>query len=233
MKKAQNIFFIGLLFLSIITSNAQNKMADKKVCSNDVFSVSEIADEFRHAKNIRYNSDGIDLTKRDPNIDYFITHITPRGLSPLPIEESSDIVVGKVIKIQPFFSEDKSQIYTEITVNVEEVLKKSSNLFSESKMLTLTELGGAIKLGSGKVIRYEINVDSKEIICNEKRYLLFIETTNENKDFRFIKLYGLHNEMVYAFEKGQEYLVSKKSKSLPDKEDKFLDNLRSIIKSQP
>jgi hypothetical protein len=63
--------------------------------------------------------------------------------------------------------------------------------------------------------------------------LILPQTTNENKDFRFIKLYGLHNEMVYAFEKGKEYLASKKSKSLPDKEDKFLDNLRSIIKSQP
>jgi hypothetical protein len=229
----KNLLAIVFLCVFCEISFTQERSNNFSTCVNSVFEENTEITEFRKLKNIRFNSDGIDLTTRRPDLEYFVETIIPRGLPLLPIEESSDIVLGKVIKIQPYFSQDKSQIYTEITVSIEEVLKRSPNLPSESRMLTLTELGGAIKLGSGKVIRYEINVDSREIICNEKRYLLFIETTNENKDFRFIKLYGLHNEMVYAFEKGKEYLASKKSKSLPDKEDKFLDNLRSIIKSQP
>src|ERR1035441_9949212 len=47
----------------------------------------------------------------------------------LPVSESDTILLGSVSKVQPYLSEDGTNLYTEYTVSVEEVFKDSASLF--------------------------------------------------------------------------------------------------------
>lgn len=206
----RNPYLVFLLLAVCVNADAQTK-SNALVCSNSIIGESIELSEHRRGKNAQYNSDGIDLTTRDPNLEYFIETFIPRGLPIIPAEESSDVVVGKVVKIQPYFSEDKSQIYTEITLQPEEVLKnQSSNLLSENKTITLDIIGGGILLNSGKVVRYEVQIDGTGNPCVGNRYLFFIKKSGNGDGFYFIKGYELREGKVFTLDNSKKKLISEK-----------------------
>ena len=206
----RNLLLAFLLISALANVEAQTK-SNNLTCSNNAIAENVESDEYRKTKNIRYNSMGRDLTARDSSQDYFIETIVPRGLPVIPSNESSDIVVGKVVKLQPYFSEDKSQIYTEITLQVEDVLKnQSSNLISGSKTIALDKIGGAIQLNSGKTVRYEVQIDGRGNPCVDNRYLFFIKQSSKSDDFHFIKGYELNEGKVFTLENSKKRLITEK-----------------------
>lgn len=231
----KTVITIIFLVTCVIITHAQQKQINKILCVNNTFTESIDTSDFRSAKNIRYNTGGMNLTTRDSTLEYFIETFIPRGLPILPIDESSDIVTGKIVKIQPYFSQDKSQIYTEITINVEETFKNlSPNIFMVSKTIILTELGGSIELDSRKEVRYEVKIDGRGNLCNDRRYIFFIESINANNDYQFIKVYELDNGKVYTVG-NKKKLFSEKSATLyklSNKENEFLKKLKIIINNQ-
>lgn len=224
--------FLPIVFLTFVASaKGQGGISsNNSVCSNSVIakspeptSVREF--EYRKLKNARYNSAGADLMTRDPNSDYFAETILPRGLPLIPIEESVIVVVGKVAKIQPYFSEDNSQIYTEIAVQIEEVLKNASRS-KIGDIIILDKLGGAIRLDSGRVVRYEVNIIGLGNPCEGNRYVFFIQESNGS--YYFIKGYELSEGKVYTL--SDRKLISEKYKI----SEKFSDekNFVELIRSK-
>lgn len=205
-----SLFLVFLLTIAFVDMQAQAELSNS-VCSNSVIAESVELSEYRKTRNLHYNSTGSDLTARDPAQEYFIETILPRGLPVIPSNESSDVAIGKVVKIQPYFSEDKSQIYTEISLQVEEVLKhQSSNLLSQSRTITLDKVGGAIQLDSGKIVRYEVRIDGRGNPCLGNRYLFFIEKSNKSDGFHFIRGYELSEGKVFTLDNSKKKLITKK-----------------------
>jgi len=102
--------------------------------------------EARKAKNIRYNTGGHDITILRPGVETFIEHAWPRNKL-VPVAESAVIVTGTVIKVQPYLSDDRSNLYTEMTLQVENVLERdANNPVSAVNTLAIDWLGGALKL---------------------------------------------------------------------------------------
>lgn len=98
----------------------------------------------RLVKNLRYNGGRGDLTKSD---ELFSEQYEPRSLPLVPLEESAIACKGQVIKMQAFLSADRSHIYTEITLRVDEIFKQDKDFkLSSGQTLMVTQIGGAIKL---------------------------------------------------------------------------------------
>ena len=79
------------------------------------------------------------------------------GLDALPFNESDIALIGFVLDAKAHLSSDKTGIYSEFVVQVEEVLqnnaKESLNL---SRMISLERFGGAVRFPSGATVRYEV-----------------------------------------------------------------------------
>lgn len=53
----------------------------------------------------------------------FIEHYAPRMLPAIPLKESGIVFVGNVLKVQPYLSENRTHVYTEMIFRVEDLFK--------------------------------------------------------------------------------------------------------------
>jgi hypothetical protein len=162
----------------------------------------------RRAKNVRYNIGGRNLTTLNPDVESLIEQVWPRG-ELVPASESAVVVTGTVVRVQPYLSGDHSRIYTEITVQVEEVLKRDRNgLPSAAKIVVIDRLGGALRLGSGRVVRDDIQIDNLGKTLRGKRYMFFADRLNKGSDISLIKSYELRDGKVFTNDSRESRLIS-------------------------
>lgn len=118
-----------------------------------------------------------------------------KGLPALPIADSDAVIVGRVNSAEAHLSNDKTGIYSEFSIQLEEVLKDgphSSTLPGNS--ISGERLGGAVRFPSGSIQRYETRGQGMPRVGN--RYLLFLKRLNQEPDFFIITGYDLSGTTV-------------------------------------
>ena len=87
---------------------------------------------------------------------------------------SSQIIIGTVTDRKAFLSNDKTAVYSEFTVQVEQVLKgQADNLLMPQNTIAVQSSGGAIRFPSGKILRRG-NIFERMPLLN-KQYLFFLK----------------------------------------------------------
>lgn len=134
------------------------------------------------------------LKENSPEI--FISYILGgRPLPAFPIFQNTLVVIGKITDAKAFLTNDKTYIYSEFTLNVEDVLRQplGSNL-SRGDSTVLIRGGGKVKLPSGKILyRGTSGYLMPEV---SKRYLLFLEADKEIESFGIITGYEFQGGQV-------------------------------------
>ena len=180
--------------------------------------------EVRRAKNTRYNAGGTDLTIELPeNSEIFFEHIWP-AVDFFPAAESAIVVVGRVEKVQPHLSTDRSRIYTEFTIAVDDFLKR--NRIPASKTVAIDRPGGALKLKNGRIVRDGTQIDYLGNLEFGRRYVIFARAINDGNDLSLIKSYELDDGKVFSNDSRPRRLISPS-----DDEARFLREVREAIKS--
>lgn len=100
------------------------------------------------------------------------------GLSALPIEQSSVVVIGTVIKSEANLSDDKTRLYSEFFVDVEQVFKSNDKTIDSNSVLSGTRLGGSVRFRSGRVHHYRTN--EQGMPQENERYLFFLNSLESN-----------------------------------------------------
>jgi len=114
----------------------------------------------------------------------------------LPVAESDTIVLGSVTRVQPYLSEDGTNIYTEFTISVEEVFKDSAGLsLKRDSVVTLFRIGGSLRLASGRVVRTDVHGLGDPPAAGH-RYLCFLQYDARGYWFRIEKLWELRNSVA-------------------------------------
>jgi hypothetical protein len=153
----------------------------------------------RHArleKNKRYNGGACDLTTLTAD-SVCIDQTWPR-LSLVPIAESKVVVMGQVLRMQPYLSTDRRRIYTEITLRAEEVYKSPMNFkLSADRTLVIDLVGGALKLPSGQVVRDDTRIDFLNKPHVGGRYVLFAKGIHGGRDLSMIRGLELRDRRVF------------------------------------
>jgi hypothetical protein len=184
----------------------------------------------RVAKSARYNGGGCDLTVTGR--DCFFEHFAPGALPLIPLKESALALLGTVTKVQPYLSLDRTHIYRETTIQIEEVFK-SPETFSvpPDRALITDQIGGAMRMASGRVIHDGSVVDFIGRMYVGGRYVFFLRQVHEGKDLAILSAYELRDGKVFKLaEDGSpgKVLLSRtpnRPDSLSD-EQKFLQTLR-------
>jgi hypothetical protein len=110
------------------------------------------------------------------------------------------VIIGEVADAQAYLTEDKTGIYSEFVVRVEEVLKNSATppLVPDSSISAMRG-GGAVRFPSGKVIRK--GQPYKPLPRVGRRYVFFLKYNNDGgQDFKIITAYELRESRVFPLD---------------------------------
>ena len=193
---------------SLQTGESQRKV-DREIVAEEPEPSNPKEREVRRAKNTRYNTGGADLTvERRQDAEIFFEQVWP-AVDFIPAAESAVVVVGRVIKVQPYLSSDRSRIYTEITIAVDDLLKQDQDKrATATKTVVIDRLGGALKLKTGRIVRDEIQIDNLGNLQLGRRYLVFARAINDRNDTGLIKSYELVNGQVFTNDSRPSQLLS-------------------------
>lgn len=92
--------------------------------------------------------------------------------SAFPVEVSSVVLVGTVTEVEAVLSNDRTSVYTEITLQVEEILKDDSQQLTPGCSITVERQGGRVRFPSGHITTE--HVVGTGIPQRGKRYVLFL-----------------------------------------------------------
>lgn len=115
--------------------------------------------------------------------------------SAFPVGQSDAVVIGEVKDAHAYLSQDKTSVYSEFTLRIEEVLKSaSSSAITPDSTIAAERGGGRVRLASGKeILRGFIG---KPMPCVGRRYVFFLKGHEEAQSFSIITGYELRSGQV-------------------------------------
>jgi hypothetical protein len=113
-----------------------------------------------------------------------------------PTETSHAVVIGETIDAQAYLSNDKSGVYTEFTVRVEEILKQDAVApLVVGETLAAQREGGRVRFPSGRVQRYRTHY--QHLPCAGRRYVFFLKRNEEGQAYYIRTAYELRAGRVH------------------------------------
>lgn len=157
----------------------------------------------REAKGRKYAMKGVSpISEQSDKI--FSAVDWERDLTALPVEQSSAVVIGTVIRAGAHLSPDKTAIYSEFHINLDTVVKNDpANELRVGLPLIVERNGGRARFPSGKiVVSWVRNQNMPE---TGKRYVLFLTHSFQSrddapKDFNVLTGYELRNGLVFPLD---------------------------------
>jgi len=125
------------------------------------------------------------------------------GLSALPVEQSSAVLLASTVSRGAFLSNDRSGVYTELSVRVEQVLKGDYDQLSENCIVDINRVGGVVHYSSGEESLFSI--EGQNIPVVGKRYLFFLKAIPDSVDFEIITGYELSASRVKALDSPAQF----------------------------
>jgi hypothetical protein len=163
--------------------------------------------ELRRTRNKRYNmrpENGVDPARFRVTEERESSFGAPPSHAPvepaLPAAQSDVVLTGEITDAQAHLSDDKTSVYSEFTVLVEDVLKNSSPApISPGSPISALRAGGGVRFPSGKVIRY--GQHGKPLPRAGRRYVFFLKDNGDGGlDFTIITAYELRDGRVFPLD---------------------------------
>lgn len=124
------------------------------------------------AKGKKYNS------RHVPAINEFSNQVFSfidweRGLPAFPFERSSAVIIGEITGAEAHLSSDETKIYSEFTVQIDEVLKNDKQVaLSPRSKIKVERAGGRVRFPSGKIVTAAVS--KQDLPRIGRRYVLFL-----------------------------------------------------------
>ncbi len=118
-----------------------------------------------------------------------------QDLSALPIAKSDTAIIGTVTQAQAHLSNDKTAVYSDFNVQVEEILKDGlTPSVRVRSALSAERYGGVVRFRSGSIQRYEVMGQAMPRVGG--RYLLFLKRLDQERNFLIITGYDVTGQTV-------------------------------------
>ena len=127
-----------------------------------------------------------------------------------PTAESDVVVVAKVTSSQPFLSEDRNLVYSELAAQIESVLKNSQTPNDAAEYLTILQEGGTAEVGNGKAMQTPPPSGSM-LLDSNKKYLLFLHAVPGTEAFSVLKAWDLSGQAPVELSYDGHYKSAKNS----------------------
>lgn len=154
----------------------------------------------RKDKDNRFNGRGI------PNRNGSIVELPPGieplptnshwwvGLPALPVAQSDVVVLGEVVDRAAHLSGDRSGIYSEFTIRIDEVLKDIVGVIHPTSFLSVDRVGGTVRFASGRLQKYSTRWQGMP--RKGGQYVLFLQKSNDYGDLLILTGYELSSGRV-------------------------------------
>jgi hypothetical protein len=201
------VLVVGTIVLSVVrspkpipitTASQKNREDYKKI--NERFPTVDYDDKQdlpdaeknakRKEKQKRYNDTYLVASHVEPGVDESALFLEPPFTFPaLPVAESEIIVVGTIKTAQALLSETKKNVFAELTLTVEDVLKSRIQGVAQGSVLTIDRVGGHVKYPNGQKVLFRIAGLNMPQVGG--RYLLFLTSTHNKEDISILTGYQL------------------------------------------
>lgn len=126
------------------------------------------------------------------------------GLPAIPVSKSAAVIVGKVTKAEAYLSENKTNIYSEFEVQIEQVWKNDRGELSAGTTVIVERAGGRVRFPSGKIAISVISLQQMPEVGS--RYVLFLTHVGtggggHSDDFSILTGYELRDGCVFPLDK--------------------------------
>lgn len=162
--------------------------------------------EIREARRLRYNKRAPEpLAQLPPNWEGFETGTDWYiGIPALPVGRSDAITVGEVVSSEAHLSTDKTGVYSEFSIRVDEVLKTHPNNPLNVGEITVGEReGGVVRFQDGRLFQYRVYNQGMPRV--ERKYLFFLSLNKEGEDFSIITAYEIGGGRVVPLDDSKSF----------------------------
>lgn len=183
-----------------------------------------VGPERRRKRNARYDNFGL-VRKDDSYGNAYGASLNSEwewGLSPLPAPQSEVILVGRVVGAgRAHLSNDKTGIYSEFPVTVEEVLKNaSSSPLEAGGRVDVQRIGGVVHYPNGRKFPYRF----QNMPVNGLRYVFFLNPAGEEQAYEVVTAFELREKTVFPLDTPDLFDPYKNMEQA-----KFFEQLRNAI----
>jgi hypothetical protein len=141
---------------------------------------------------------------------------------PFPMSDGILIVVGDVISVNAFLSNDRGGVYTELTIRIDELLKNSESGKAAPQKVMADREGGIVVYPNGQRVMYQSSERGLPLLGS--RYLFFLKKNGPSPNYEIIASYDITGDQIYHMEKGA-VLEEINDSTRPA----FLENIRNKI----
>jgi hypothetical protein len=142
----------------------------------------------------------------------------------IPIKESELIVIGNVLEAAAHLSNNKKNVYSEFTVQIDEILKDTNGNIKKERSITVDREGGFVEYINGLRRLHRIGSISMPRVGG--KYILFLRNREKGPNYEIINGYELKDggvinltgstETISYFGMDQAVLLSKVRKALSE-----------------
>lgn len=133
-----------------------------------------------------------------PGVRAFEVYHWPPRFPTLPVAQSEAVIIGEVTAASAHLTEDKSSVYSEFTVCVQEILKNDQPPLVAGSFVTLDRPGGRVRYSTGKTSQFSLAGFGMPRVGG--RYVFFISGDNE-ADYQIVTAYQIHDGRIYPLDK--------------------------------
>ena len=137
----------------------------------------------------------------------------------LPVAQSDVIVIGQVLTAEAHRSRNKMNVFSNLQVRVEEVLK-GTNL-SEGITITVQRIGGFVKYPNGRKVLFRLTGNGMP--AADARYAFFLNSLDD-EDYTILTAYELGTDGVTPLDNSAQFQMYQGAS-----ESNFLTTLREAI----
>lgn len=155
----------------------------------------------RKQKQLRHN--GLGLVSKNPEPDMGGAALLLENhadLPALPTKQSSVIVRGTVLQAEAHLSEDKSNVYSEFTVQITDVLKADVSLAGQE--IVIERLGGYVQYADGRKLLYRVGTGGMPKVGG--RYIFFLSASRE-LDLSILTAYELTDKGIVPLDSSAQF----------------------------
>jgi hypothetical protein len=147
----------------------------------------------RNARNARHdNARLVHEPEKRPGVVYETTLFNDWevGLPALPASKSDTVIVGEVLDANAYLSNDKTGVYSEFTIKVDDILKNDqSSHLNQGSLLVAERLGGRVRFPSGEIL--PVQIAGQGMPRAGRRYVLFLSRTDQGLAYGILTGYEL------------------------------------------
>lgn len=188
----------------------QDRHEYKSRFSKTDFDAAEPSDPVEKVKrkNKGKHFDKMNIVSREPT-RYWSLLITEWdvGLPAIPVAQSSAVLIVEALTSEAHLSEDKTGVYTEFSARVEEVLKTPDPLITKDGLVNVSRRGGIVRYRSGEESLCSIKGQNMPRVG--KRYLLFLKSIAQSKDFEIVTGYEIDDGKVSPLDDPEQFRIYK------------------------